>query len=136
MPGRVADVLEIVVLAAGANTALAGGRAQIIALLTPEEHILELHHPGVREEQRRVVRRHERARGHDDVALGSEELQESAAHIRRAHVGRFAQEISPGRDRRQSPREYDPTKSHDTAKNVLDGPPRSSPKAARQSAPT
>ena len=59
--GGVADVLQIVVLAAGAHAALAGGGAQIVALLAPEEHVLELHHAGVGEQQRRIVRGHERS---------------------------------------------------------------------------
>src|ERR1700751_5888075 len=81
MARGVADILEIVVLAAGAQAALASGGPQIVALLLAEKHVLELHHAGVREEQRRVVPRHERARGHDHVALAAEELQKSAAHI-------------------------------------------------------
>ena len=96
---RVADVLEVVVLAAGTHAALAGSRAQVIALLLAEEHVLELHHAGVGEQQRRIVGRNERARGHDHVTLRAEELQEGAAHIGRAHVRRFAQgtpSVRPG----------------------------------------
>src|SRR5690606_13980664 len=47
----VADVLEIVVLAAGPYAALRGRRARNRALLAAEEHVLELHHARVREEQ-------------------------------------------------------------------------------------
>ena len=61
VPGGVADVLEIVVLAARAYAALARGGAQVVALLPAEEDILELHHAGVGEEQRRVIAGHERA---------------------------------------------------------------------------
>ncbi len=45
----VADVLQIVMLAAGAQAALHGGCAHVIALVATEEHILELHHAGVGE---------------------------------------------------------------------------------------
>ena len=87
----VAHVLQIVVLAPGAHAALAGSGTQVIALLLAEEHVLELHHAGVGEQQRRIVAGHERARGHDDVTLGAKEFQERGAHVRRAHIRRFAQ---------------------------------------------
>ena len=57
--GGVAHVLEVVVFAARAHAALAGGGAHVVALVTAEEAVLELHHAGVGEEQRRVVARHE-----------------------------------------------------------------------------
>ena len=64
MPRRVAHVLEVVVLAARAHAALRARGAHVVALCPAEENILELHHAGVGEEQRRVVARHERARRH------------------------------------------------------------------------
>ncbi len=91
MAGGVADVLEVVVLAAGAHAALAGGGAHVVALLLAQEHVLELHHAGVGEEQRRVVAGHERARGHDGMAVLAEEFEEGAADIRRALDLRCAQ---------------------------------------------
>ncbi len=60
MPGRVADVLEVVVLAAGAHAALHGGGAGVAARIAAEEHVLELHHAGVGEQQRGVVAGHQR----------------------------------------------------------------------------
>ena len=60
MPRGVAHLLEIVVLAAGADALLAGHRAPVVALLQPLEHPLELHHAGVGEQQRGIVGRHER----------------------------------------------------------------------------
>ena len=59
----VADVLEVVVLAARAHAALAARGALVAALVLAEEHVLELDHAGIREQQRRVVARHERRRG-------------------------------------------------------------------------
>ena len=59
VPGRVADVLEVVVLAAGAQRLLRGGRTRVRALLAAGEHVLELHHAAVDEQQRRVVGRHQ-----------------------------------------------------------------------------
>ena len=79
MTRRVAHVLEVVVLAACAHAPLRARRAHVVALVLPEKNILELHHPGVGEEQRRVVARHERARRHDGVAVLAEELEEGGA---------------------------------------------------------
>src|SRR5574341_832227 len=56
------DVLQVVVLSAGAKRALRGRGAVVGTLLLAEEDVLELHHAGVDEQQRRIARRHERAR--------------------------------------------------------------------------
>jgi hypothetical protein len=56
----VADVLEVVVLAAGAHAFLRGGGAAVGTLVETEEDVLELVHPGVGEQQRRVLVRHQR----------------------------------------------------------------------------
>jgi hypothetical protein len=76
---RVADVLEVVVLAAGAHAALRGGRARVRALIGAEEHVLELDHARVGEHQRRVVTGHEARRADDRMALRFEELEEFLA---------------------------------------------------------
>ncbi len=78
---RVADVLEVVVLAACAHAALRARRALVAALVLAEEDVLELDHAGVGEEERRVVAGHERGRRHDRVAARAEELQECAAEL-------------------------------------------------------
>ena len=49
MPARVSDVFEIVVLTACANALLGTGSPSVIALLHPEENILELIHARVGE---------------------------------------------------------------------------------------
>ena len=51
----VADVIEIVVLAAGADALLRGGGAGVIALFVAQKHIFKLVHPGVGEQQRGIV---------------------------------------------------------------------------------
>ena len=66
---RVADIVEVVVLAAGAHAFLRGGRARIGALFEAGEDVLELHHAGIGEHQGRIVARHERRRRHDRVAV-------------------------------------------------------------------
>ena len=63
MPGGVADIVEVVVLAAGAHALLRGGGAAVRALLQAGEDVLELDHAGVGEQQGRVVVRDERRRG-------------------------------------------------------------------------
>ena len=45
----------------------------------PGEIVLELHHAGIGEQQRRVVVRHQRRRGHDLVAVPAEILEEGRA---------------------------------------------------------
>ncbi|EXI70615.1 MAG: hypothetical protein AW07_03945 [Candidatus Accumulibacter sp. SK-11] len=82
---RVADVLEVVVLAAGADAFLRGRRAQVGAPVEAEEDILELVHAGVGEQQRRIVVRHERTRGNDLVALGFEEPEKLLADFSTFH---------------------------------------------------
>ena len=77
----VADVVEVVVLAAGAHALLRGRRAHVGARLLAGEHVLELHHAGVGEHQRRVVARHERRRRHDLVAVLLEEVEERSADV-------------------------------------------------------
>jgi hypothetical protein len=71
MTMRRPDVVEVVVLAADAHDLLRRGGARVVALLAAEEDVLELVHPGVGEEQRRVVVRDERRAGHDAVARAS-----------------------------------------------------------------
>src|SRR5690606_8952355 len=77
----IADVLEIVVLAAGADAALRARGTRDRALLAPEENVLELDHAGVREEQRRIVRGHERRARHDPMAAFLEVAEERAAQL-------------------------------------------------------
>ncbi len=59
MAGGVADVFQVVVLAAGPHALLGGGGPHVAPLVLAEEHALELHHAGVDEEQRGVVVGHQ-----------------------------------------------------------------------------
>ena len=79
VPRGIADIVQIVVLAAGAHALLAGGGARDRAGLKPGEHVLERHHPGVDEHQGRVVIGHQRCRRHHLVALGTEIVEEGPA---------------------------------------------------------
>ena len=75
------DVLEVVVLATGAHALLRGRRAHVISALLAEEHALELHHPRVGEEQRRVLGGHERRGAHHGVAVLPEVLEKAPSKI-------------------------------------------------------
>ena len=81
MAGRVAHVVEVVVLAPGAHALLRGDGAVVVAVLLAGEDVLELHHAGIREHQRRVVARNERRGGHDLVAELLEVAEECAADL-------------------------------------------------------
>ena len=98
----VADVLEVVVLAAGADAFLRRGRPRVRPLVEAEEHVLELVHAGVGEQQRRVVARHHRARRHDGVALALEELQEGLADVGGFHGNAFGRTVDAVRRRQAS----------------------------------
>ena len=82
---RRSDVVQVVVLAAHAHHLLRRGRARVLALLAPQKQVLELIHPGVGEEQRRVVRRHEGRAGHHAVAVLLEVFQERRPDLVRRH---------------------------------------------------
>src|SRR5918999_3390861 len=81
-----ADLFQVVVLSAGANAFLRGRRsATERRFLETEEHLLELHHAGVREQQRRIIARHERGARANSVTLMAEIVQEAGANIGGTH---------------------------------------------------
>ncbi len=57
MPGRLANLIQVVVLAAGPDAFLRAYSPLIIAFFVTEKHVLELVHPGVNKKQGRIVRR-------------------------------------------------------------------------------
>jgi hypothetical protein len=79
---RAADLLEVVVLAGDPEAALVVHGAVVAALLGPGEHVLELDHAGVREEERRVRRRDEARARHGRVASTNEEVDEPSPDLR------------------------------------------------------
>ena len=82
----VAHVLQIVVLAAGTDALLRRGGARVGPLVKAQEHVLELVHARIGEQQRGVVTRHHGAGGHDGVSLGLKELQEGVADFSGVHA--------------------------------------------------
>ena len=87
MARRIADIVQIVMLAARAHAFLRRGGALIIALLDPGEAVLELNHAGIGEHQRRIVARHQRRGGHDLVPVALEEIEIGRADIVKAWHG-------------------------------------------------
>jgi hypothetical protein len=82
---RVAHVVQIIVLSARADALLRGSGPHVVACLASREDVLELVHPGVGEEQRRVLRRDERRRRNAAVSPLLEELQEPLTDLGRFH---------------------------------------------------
>ena len=84
VPGGVADILQIVVLAAGAHAFLRGDGAVVGAAFCAGEHVLELHHARIGEHERRVVAGHERPRRDDFMSVPGEIIEEGRADFARA----------------------------------------------------
>src|SRR5690606_10779327 len=76
VPGGIADVFQVVVLAPRAHAALCGRCPAVGPGVLAGEDVLELDHAGVGEEQRRVIARHQRRRRHDLVPFRLEKGQE------------------------------------------------------------
>ncbi|EAP76176.1 hypothetical protein ISM_14960 [Roseovarius nubinhibens ISM] len=90
VPRGIADIVEIIVLAAGTHAFLAGGRAAVIARLDPGKEVLELHHARVGEHQGRVVARHERRTLDNLVIIALVEIEEGRADfVQRRHGALF-----------------------------------------------
>ena len=87
MARRIADIVEVIVLAAGADAFLRRGGAAVGALLNTGEDILELHHAGIGEHQGGIVARYQRRGGHNLMALTPEEVEEGGTDLREACHG-------------------------------------------------
>ena len=83
----VADIFQIVVLAAGAHTALRAGCAGTGPWLQAQKHVLELVHTGVGEQQRGIVRGDQRTAGDASVLLRCKVSEESLANVEGFHSG-------------------------------------------------
>src|SRR5580698_4036045 len=76
------DVLQIVVLAAGADTLLRSGGAVVVTALNPKEDVFKLVHPRVGKQQGGVVRRNQRGGMDTTVPLRSKKTQEGFPDFR------------------------------------------------------
>ncbi len=81
MACRLAHVLEIIVLATGTNALLRCRGANVVTFLLSQENVFELVHPGVGEEQSRIVGGHQRGALHNAMTLVLEVLQKSVANF-------------------------------------------------------
>ena len=75
-----AHFFQVIVLARYADALLRVGRALVVAPAGAQEHILELVHARIREQQGRVILREYRATGDDGVAPRAEKLEETGAY--------------------------------------------------------
>ena len=81
MPGGIADIVEVVVLAAGAHAFLRGRRPRERRLGAAGEVVLERHHAGIGEHQCRIVAWHQRARCDRRMAVLLEEAKEMGPDV-------------------------------------------------------
>ena len=88
---RPADLLEVVVLAGDPQAALVVDGPRVGPRLGADQHVLELDHPGVREQERRVA-------GRDEAGAG---------HGRRGRARRRTRRTGGGSRRRATPRSAD-----------------------------
>ena len=99
VPRRVADIIEIVVLAARPNALLRRGRPGIGTRFSAGEDILERHHARIDEKQGRVVLWNERRGGGDRVPTPREVVEEGRANFVQARHGRSVAGSAVFRDR-------------------------------------
>jgi hypothetical protein len=78
---RIADVVEVIVLATGPHTFLRGRGAWRRRGLDPSKVVLERHHPGIDEQQRRIVLRDQGRRGHNPVITTAKIVQKQTANV-------------------------------------------------------
>ena len=81
MTWRPTHFLEVVVLAGDPQAALVVDRPGVRACLGADQHVLELDHPGIGEQERRVASRHETRAGHRGMPALGEELDEPATDL-------------------------------------------------------
>ena len=86
MAARVADIFQVVVLAAGADALLRAGGTRIVAFFQAEEDILELVHPRVGEQQRRVVGGHEGRAAEHAMPAGGKKVEETLSDFVTCHL--------------------------------------------------
>ena len=82
MPVGEPHIFQIVVLAAGAHAFLRSGGAGVVALLQSQKNVFELIHACVREQQRGIIRWHQRRGMHLLVPFLHKEVEELAADFR------------------------------------------------------
>ena len=85
-------------LAAGAHAFLAGSSSGIGSFVKAEKYVLELVHPRIGKQQRRVVVRHQRTGRNYGMALGGKKVQELLADFTAFHL------LTESNNRKAAPR--------------------------------
>ena len=81
MPRRVANIVQVVVLATCPHALLAGCRTRIVTMLNAGEQILELNHARVGEHQRRIIPRHQRRALNSSMSVAFKIAEERRADV-------------------------------------------------------
>ncbi len=81
VPGRVADVVQVVVLATGSHALLGRGQPGLGRRSASREVVLQRRHAGVDEQQRRVIFGRDRAGRHDQMLVLGKEVEKGFAHF-------------------------------------------------------
>ena len=89
MVGIVAHFLQVVVLAAHAQTFLAVAGARELNRVVAQDDILKLVHSGVGKHQRRVILYNHRSRGYYTVVLGGKIVQKGLTYFFTCHYFRW-----------------------------------------------
>ena len=90
VPRRVADIVQVIVLAARAHAFLRSRGAAVVTGFDPGEQVLELHHAGIGEHQCRIVAGHQGAGLDHAVAIAPVEIKKGRADIIQRRHGGFA----------------------------------------------
>jgi hypothetical protein len=85
VPGGVPDVFQVVVLAAGPDTPLAGDGLGVRPFILTHEHQLELNHAGIGEEQGGVILGDEGRTVDDGVSFAFKEPEELLSNFATFH---------------------------------------------------
>ena len=85
MPGRIADIFQIIVFAAGPDTFLGSGCPYIVSFVLPEKNTLELHHSGIDKQQRWVFLGYQRRTADNPMVMLFKIIKKLFAYVVTGH---------------------------------------------------
>src|SRR3569833_2134821 len=85
MTRGIADIFQIIVFTTRAYATLRGSSPLVGPLILTQKNILELDHAGIGEQQRGIVRGHQRTGRHHFMPLGTKILKKALADFRTGH---------------------------------------------------
>jgi hypothetical protein len=85
MPGRITDILQIIMLAAGAYAFLRSGRPDIFSFLFSDENTFELDHTGIGKQQGRIITGYKRRTSHHLMSLFSKIFKKITSYVIARH---------------------------------------------------